>query len=120
MFGLGTQELLLILLIVVVLFGAAKIPELARSLGKGVSEFRKAQKEGREDTKGNSSVQPAGGIPRTAAAMTACPACQNEITSGTLFCPKCGGRLRATKTCRACRNQAGSDDTLCPKGGEKL
>ena len=114
MFGLGTQELLLILLIVVVLFGAAKIPELARSLGKGVSEFRKAQKEGRE---GMEKARPAG---ETADTMTVCPSCRNEIAAGSPFCPQCGGRLRATKTCRACRNQAGSDDTLCPKCGEKL
>ncbi len=39
--NLGWQEILLILLIVLLLFGARKIPELARSLGKGVKEFKK-------------------------------------------------------------------------------
>lgn len=39
--NLGWQEILLILLIVLLLFGARKIPELARSLGKGVREFKK-------------------------------------------------------------------------------
>ncbi|MGB9721305.1 MAG: twin-arginine translocase TatA/TatE family subunit [bacterium] len=39
--NLGWQEILLILLIVLILFGARKIPELARSLGKGVKEFKK-------------------------------------------------------------------------------
>jgi len=42
---IGIQELLLILLIVLVLFGAKKIPELAKGLGIGVKEFRKAAKE---------------------------------------------------------------------------
>jgi sec-independent protein translocase protein TatA len=42
---IGVQELLLILLIVLVLFGAKKIPELARGLGIGLKEFRKATKE---------------------------------------------------------------------------
>ncbi|MEO0095231.1 MAG: twin-arginine translocase TatA/TatE family subunit [candidate division WOR-3 bacterium] len=39
--NIGWQEILLILLIVLLLFGARKIPELARSLGKGVKEFKK-------------------------------------------------------------------------------
>lgn len=51
MFGLGTQELLLILFIALLLFGANKLPELARSLGLSVREFKKAMKEVEEDTK---------------------------------------------------------------------
>ena len=43
--GIGVHELLLILLIVLVLFGAKKIPELAKGLGAGLKEFRKATKE---------------------------------------------------------------------------
>ncbi len=43
--GLGTTELLIILGITVLIFGAGKIPEVARSLGKGIKEFKKAGKE---------------------------------------------------------------------------
>uniref|UniRef100_A0A7V0Z654 Sec-independent protein translocase protein TatA n=1 Tax=candidate division WOR-3 bacterium TaxID=2052148 RepID=A0A7V0Z654_UNCW3 len=43
--NLGWQEILVILLIVLLLFGARKIPELARSLGKGVKEFKKGLHE---------------------------------------------------------------------------
>ncbi|MDW8029822.1 MAG: twin-arginine translocase TatA/TatE family subunit, partial [Armatimonadota bacterium] len=39
MFGLSPQELLIIALIVVLLFGAKKVPELLASLGKGIKEF---------------------------------------------------------------------------------
>ena len=45
MFGLGYQELMVILIIVLLLFGAQKLPELARGLGKSVSEFKRAQSE---------------------------------------------------------------------------
>jgi sec-independent protein translocase protein TatA len=43
--GLGVQELLIILLIVVVLFGASKLPQLARGLGQSAKEFRKGISE---------------------------------------------------------------------------
>jgi len=41
----GWQEILLILVIVLILFGARKIPDLARSLGRGVKEFKKGLSE---------------------------------------------------------------------------
>lgn len=51
MFGLGYQELLIILVIVLVLFGANRLPELARSLGSSVKEFKKGVNEAKaEDT----------------------------------------------------------------------
>lgn len=42
---IGTQELLIILVIVLLLFGAKKLPELARGLGKSMQEFKKATRE---------------------------------------------------------------------------
>ena len=41
----GPTELMLIFFIIVLLFGATKLPELARSMGKSMGEFKKAQKE---------------------------------------------------------------------------
>ena len=46
MFGLGTQELLVILVIVLVMFGGSKLPEIARSLGKSMNEFKKGINDG--------------------------------------------------------------------------
>jgi sec-independent protein translocase protein TatA len=49
MFGLGYQELLLILVIVLIFFGANKLPELARSLGTSMKEFKKGVQESSKD-----------------------------------------------------------------------
>ena len=49
MFGLGYQELLIILVIVLVLFGANRLPELARSLSSSVKEFKKGVNEVQKD-----------------------------------------------------------------------
>ncbi len=42
---LGTNELLIILAICILIFGASRIPQLARSLGSGIKEFKKASKD---------------------------------------------------------------------------
>ena len=49
MFGLGYQELLIILVIVLVLFGANRLPELARSLGSSMKEFKKGVQEAKAE-----------------------------------------------------------------------
>ena len=52
MFGnLGAGEIILILLVVLILFGAKKIPELAKGLGKGMSEFKKGLKDVEDEIK---------------------------------------------------------------------
>ncbi|MFT6815552.1 MAG: sec-independent protein translocase protein TatA [Sphingobacteriales bacterium] len=47
--GLGMQEILLILLVLILLFGAKKIPELAKGLGKGIREFKDASSNVKKD-----------------------------------------------------------------------
>jgi sec-independent protein translocase protein TatA len=49
--SIGVPELIVIFLIIVLLFGAKRIPELARGLGKGIREFKDATKEGAGESK---------------------------------------------------------------------
>ncbi|WP_321368753.1 twin-arginine translocase TatA/TatE family subunit [uncultured Desulfuromusa sp.] len=50
MFGLGTQELLIILVLVMIVFGAGKIPQVGGALGKGLRNFKKGIKDADEDS----------------------------------------------------------------------
>jgi sec-independent protein translocase protein TatA len=50
MFGLGAQELMVILVIGLVLFGGKKLPELARGLGKSMHEFKKGIEQGSSES----------------------------------------------------------------------
>lgn len=52
MFGLGMGELVIILLIVLLIFGASRLPQIAQSLGKSIKEFKKAGKEIKDDIDG--------------------------------------------------------------------
>ena len=56
--GLGTQELLIILFIILLLFGAKKLPELAKGLGKSMREFKKATSDIEEDFRNAMEEEP--------------------------------------------------------------
>ncbi len=49
MFGLGTQELLIILVLVMIIFGAGKLPQVGGALGKGLRNFKKGVNEADDD-----------------------------------------------------------------------
>ena len=49
--GLGPWEIALIILVIIILFGGKKLPELARGLGLGLREFKKAKQEIKDEVK---------------------------------------------------------------------
>jgi sec-independent protein translocase protein TatA len=51
MFNLGVPEVVLILIIVVLIFGASRLPELGRGVGDGIRNFRESLREGPQDGK---------------------------------------------------------------------
>ena len=79
----GHWEILVIFLVVLLLFGARRIPEMAQGLGKGIREFRKAVKDVQEEVDVSSTINPqsaqtipppAGQVPRQDAAPPQQPA----------------------------------------------
>ena len=57
MFGLGSTELIIIFLIVVIFFGVGKLPEIGSGLGKAIKNFKKTSSE---EEKENESIKPTG------------------------------------------------------------
>ncbi len=55
MFNLGWSELLIILLIILLLFGAKNIPEIAKGIGKAITSFKKGVKETEDDLKSSAT-----------------------------------------------------------------
>jgi sec-independent protein translocase protein TatA len=89
MFGLGMPELVVILVIAVLVFGASRLPEIGSSLGKAIKGFREASdKREPEETTSQGQVD--------ASTTSACPQCGHDASAEAAFCPKCGKKLSET------------------------
>ena len=93
MFGYGWGPILIILLIVLILFGPKRLPELGDSIGKAIKSFKKAHDEPENLPPKQEASSDAG--TSTAAQASICPACQKELGGDFAFCPHCGHSLKA-------------------------
>lgn len=89
MFGLGAQELMLILVIVLVLFGGSKLPDLAKSLGKSMREFKKGIASEQEDEQTSKPLPAASANPSPESARL-CGSCKGALEAAWTHCPSCG------------------------------
>jgi len=74
---LGLPELIVILVIVIFLFGANRIPEIAKGIGSAIRNFK-------NETEGRDSAGPR---------MATCPSCSTTNEPDSKFCRKCGTKL---------------------------
>jgi sec-independent protein translocase protein TatA len=115
-FGLGPMELVIILLVLVMLFGATRLADLGGSLGKGIKEFKKSVKDDDEDEPVTASttasgapstsvppvttsappVTPSNGVETVSAVK--CPSCGTLNPVGSKHCNQCGASLVAPVT----------------------
>lgn len=72
--NIGPPEILIVFLIILLLFGASRLPKLARSMGQAGKEFKSGLKEGYTET-------PVEGP---------CPFCNADVPAEAKFCPSCG------------------------------
>ena len=77
--GLGGGELVLVMVVILVLFGAKKIPEFAKGLGQGISEFKKASSEVTNEINSAMEQQPA--APKPTPPAPAAPVAQTTTTT---------------------------------------
>ncbi len=113
--NLGAPELLIILLIVFIFFGAKKIPEMAQGIGKGIREFRKAAKEVESDPVEEKVLARGGSGEET----VACVHCGAQVSRGAKFCSSCGQTLEARK-CPKCGTPNQPGTKFCRECGEKI
>ena len=113
--GLGPWELIIILLIVVVIFGAGRLADIGGALGKGIKEFRSATKDetGADQTVTTVATAPAPAVghpsPTTTTVVTPVQSASVTTISGDVKCGSCGTVNPATQTfCGQCGQRLAS------------
>ena len=96
-FGLGPMELVIILLVLVMLFGATRLADIGGSLGKGIKEFRKEVSSDDDETADTAASEPVAstnGGTETVSAVK-CPSCGALNAVGAKFCSQCSASIAA-------------------------
>ena len=92
MFGISFEELIVLLILALILFGPEKLPEYGEKLGRLVAKLREATSE---ITQPRQSARPPYEPPQSAKEGF-CPICGQILGYDFTFCPKCGRRLKET------------------------
>jgi sec-independent protein translocase protein TatA len=111
---LGVPELLIIALIVILVFGVGRLPEVGGAVGKSIREFRKATKDDEAAAAADASSTSASAAPEISPAAQAAPAqswapAAPAVSGETMFCSECGTKnLRSAKFCSQCGHAIGA------------
>jgi sec-independent protein translocase protein TatA len=92
---IGSQDLMVGLVIALFFFGAKKLPELAGSIGKSMNEFKKGVSG---DGEAEEAAKPTSPLAITAAASRTCRSCQTPLEPNWQHCPQCGGSAASPST----------------------
>lgn len=84
MFGLQPQDLLIILIVALLLFGPSKLPEIGKALGRTIREFQTGIKEASQ------ALSEEAKSPATPAPESRCQVCHQPIPASAKFCTECG------------------------------
>lgn len=87
---LGTQDLLVGLVLAAFFFGVKRLPEIARSLGQSMTEFKKAVSGDDGNRTGDNATGTGPVAVSITAAARACPACKTALEPDWAHCPRCG------------------------------
>jgi TatA/E family protein of Tat protein translocase len=99
MFGIQPIHIVIIILVAFLIFGASRLPEIGRSLGKTISEFRKGTKEAAEGFKeevgktSDAQGSPPAAAPSAGATGNFCIQCGSPNLPEARFCASCGAKL---------------------------
>jgi sec-independent protein translocase protein TatA len=86
MFGLGMPELIVILVIALLVFGAGRLPEIGSSLGKAIKGFKEASDKPEPEPSGSKGQVPG-------PATKPCPHCGRAVAADAVFCSGCGKKI---------------------------
>lgn len=104
---LGVPELLIIALIVILVFGVGRLPEVGGAVGKSIREFRKATKD--DETATPDAPPTSAAAASDAGSWNSTDTAPASATTDGIFCAECGTKnIRTAKFCSQCGNAIGA------------